>query len=318
MLVVNGDQSAVNRNCYKLLGACENDPYFFIDESKIYAIFDVPHLVKSCRTTFLKDDLQTVDGKVSGESLKKAFKASRESCNGLFVKLTTNHFEYDTFQKMRVGLAVQVLSNSVANDLQKMIELGYFKGKTLQQTAYNTSKFIQNMNKIFDLLNSKSITDANINKRGICSQNIEQLRELQEYVSSIEKCSGSTVYWIRGMNQTLKGVIDLCTDELRKNSNFHLMSRYLNQDPLENLFGTIRAKGVNNRNPSLMDFLRIVGRIMTSKLEVNLKETNCEVDDMCKIQVVDLIKYEKKAEILDEEVQEREEIANFTVYFIST
>lgn len=82
IVIVNGDQSAVNRKCYNLLGASETNPYFHVDDSKVYAIFDLPHLIKSLRETFLKHGLHTVDGKVSGEIVRQCYNASRESSLG--------------------------------------------------------------------------------------------------------------------------------------------------------------------------------------------------------------------------------------------
>jgi len=38
------DKGTNNQSALKLLNVSEDKPYFFIDENKIFAIFDVPHL----------------------------------------------------------------------------------------------------------------------------------------------------------------------------------------------------------------------------------------------------------------------------------
>lgn len=99
-----------------------------------------------------------------------------------------------------------------------------------------------------------------------------------------------------GLEQTIRGVIDIFDKLSLKNNNFVLFTRNLNQDPLENLFGLVRAQGGNNRILFLIDFLRNISRIMTSKLLIFPNETNCEFDETTFIQTVDLENYNVPAE----------------------
>lgn len=45
--VVNADQSGVNRKAFSILGVTVHEPFFYVDDIKVYALFDVPHLFKS-------------------------------------------------------------------------------------------------------------------------------------------------------------------------------------------------------------------------------------------------------------------------------
>lgn len=47
VVVVNGDQSAVNRKCFGSLGMTPDDPYFYVNGEKVFGTFDIPHLYKS-------------------------------------------------------------------------------------------------------------------------------------------------------------------------------------------------------------------------------------------------------------------------------
>lgn len=47
VVFVNQDQSGVNRKAYGLLGATVEQPYFYVDETKVWTLYDVPHLIKS-------------------------------------------------------------------------------------------------------------------------------------------------------------------------------------------------------------------------------------------------------------------------------
>lgn len=79
-------------------------------------------------------------------------------------------------------------------------------------------------------------------------------------------------------------------------NNYVLMTQNLNQDPFENLFGQVRVKGGNNRNPYLLDFLRIISRIMTTTLLLTSNKTNCELDATTQIQVLNFDKYKLEEE----------------------
>lgn len=230
--------------------------------------------------------MQTKDGKISGELLKRAYYSHKDLATNSFNKLTNIHFEYDTFDKMRVYLAVQILSESVASSLEYLLRSGFFKTKTDQKTVQNTITFVRTMNILFDMMNAKSSDDCNENKRGISGMNVDRLTEIYEYLTSIELNDG-TVYWIEGIKQTINGTLGLFTENHSKNVNFILLTRYMNQDPLENLFGRVRAHGKNNRNPYLIDFLRIISRIITSNILITPSKTNCELDESSNVTVID-------------------------------
>lgn len=288
------DQSGVNRKAYSILGVTETQPFFFVDNLKVYAIFDVPHLYKSNRTTFLECAMESSDGKVSGQIVKDAYLTDKNNSTRLFPKLNDEHFFYDTFQKMRVNLAVQVLSNTVAIGLQKMNENGLFKNNS--EVVNNTISYIKNMNELFDLLNGNNVDDSNPNKRRVSKANIDKLKQIFLYVSSIKKTESGKVFWIGGLRQTICAIVDFFDTTQKEQSDFILFTKHLNQDPIENLFGLIRARGGNNRNPYLIDFLRIISQIMTSKLLINCTETNCEFSPTSVVTVLDLDKYSLASE----------------------
>lgn len=226
--------------------------------------------------------VETMNGKASGEHIRKIYNYEQEHPTKLLEKLTGLHFNYDTFDKMRVYLAVQILSESCASALEKMIEVDFFK-TTKGPTA--SMIFCRKMNILFDLLNGKEQNDTNIHKRGICESNIELLKELSEYVASFYTAGGSKVFWIDGLCQSVMCVIQLYEDSFKEKGAI-LFTRALNQDPLENLFGQIRAQTINSQNPYLLDFLRILSRILTTKMHLHLKRTNCEWDPTCDIKLI--------------------------------
>uniref|UniRef100_A0A336N440 CSON010607 protein n=1 Tax=Culicoides sonorensis TaxID=179676 RepID=A0A336N440_CULSO len=168
------DQSAVNRKAFSILKATPDEPYFFVDDYKVWALFDIPHLFKSARISFLERKMTSKNGNISGDLVKKAFYLHKDLATNCFSKLSNVHFEYDTFEKMRVDLAVQILSESVASSLEHL------------KNDQNTIKFVRTMNVLFDIMNAKTVNDSNENKRGVSASNIERLIEIYEYLGSIE------------------------------------------------------------------------------------------------------------------------------------
>ena len=71
-------------------------------------------------------------------------------------KLTDIHIHPNSFQRMKVSLATQVMSHSVAAGLALYIKFGIFN-----DTAAGTAEFIERMNDVFDILN---VSNFNSNK----------------------------------------------------------------------------------------------------------------------------------------------------------
>lgn len=87
------------------MNVSEDKPYFFIEEQKIFALFDTPHLLKSIRNNFIgsnfkKDDIISYNDIVQTYNIDKKNKKNRA-----LLKITDAHIWPNSFQKMRVKLA---------------------------------------------------------------------------------------------------------------------------------------------------------------------------------------------------------------------
>ncbi|KYN27780.1 THAP domain-containing protein 9 [Trachymyrmex cornetzi] len=84
---------------------------------------------------------------------------------------------------MNVQLAVQILSNSVANAIDFCridLKLQQFDNSTA------TSLFIRNINNIFDLLNSRNLLCKNESQQPISLSNIDRIKEnITKYIEYI-------------------------------------------------------------------------------------------------------------------------------------
>lgn len=238
--------------------------------------------------------LETLHGNVSGAILRKIYMNEYKKPNRLLPKLTEIHFNYDTFQKMRVYLATQILSNSCAKAIQEMLKKDFFTKQQIP-VAEATAIFCKNMNDFFDLMNSKDLNDKNLLKRGLSNNTIDKLRSLKEYIYSFNQNKGSTVFCLNGMKLTINSVINYF-EENSHDKQIVILTRLLNQDPLENAFGEIRKQTHNSTNPYLLDYLRILSRIVTTKYDLANENRNVEWDASHKLSLIDLNQFFKNKE----------------------
>lgn len=225
-------------------------------------------------------------GKACGKIIKRIYIHELDKPSRMLNKLTDTHFYYNTFDKMKVFLATQIISETCAKAIEQMLkDDGYFNSRDAI-IAKATVFFCRNMNMLFDLLNAKDINDSNQFKQGISETTIHHLKALKPYVESLKHITSTTVFWLDGLKQTINAVIGLYNDYFR-DLNASLLTRHMNQDPLENLFGQIRRMNTNSQNPYLLDFLRILSRILSSKIDWALTNTNCEWDQTSKLSLID-------------------------------
>lgn len=124
-------------------------PYFFVNKQKIFYIFDVPHLLKSTRNNFFKYNLSFSNGLTDNKYLVDFYKTD-QGLNRMAPKLTDAHIYPGPFQKMKVRFASQVFSATVVAGMKSCVA-----GGILPSTADPTISFIDKMDKLFDILNSK-------------------------------------------------------------------------------------------------------------------------------------------------------------------
>lgn len=67
------DQGLNNRSCFNKLNIIPESPYFMFENKKIYAFYDAPHLIKSLRNIWMKNDMEIPDGRVSWSIIVKLY-----------------------------------------------------------------------------------------------------------------------------------------------------------------------------------------------------------------------------------------------------
>lgn len=291
------DQGSNNRNCFSQLGVTVENPYFIFREINVYCLFDFPHLIKSLRNVFIKSDIITPHGIVSFDVIRELWELEKFSVTKMCPKLTEKHIYPNDFDKMRVKYATQTFSKSVSAGVKTLTEMKKFK-KNSFEIAQATSSFIKKIDTIFDCMNSGSLYDKNIYRQALKNDNnvFNYIKEFLTYFKKIRLKNKTKVYCLKGIQQTLNGTLQLSANLFSSNPDVNfLLTKRLNQDLVENLFSQVRAKGGNNRKPSLYEINFLLAKIISSNLFQFSKTSNCEEDNepMLEINIQEEHTYEK-------------------------
>ena len=265
------DGPTTHQAMFKLLGArlsAENLQAYFPhpcdNNQRIYIFLDACHMIKLVRNTMsewkvLKDgDGNTIEWKF----LEELHKLQESEGLRLANKLRAAHIDWKQ-QKMKVNLAAQTLSSSVADALEycegKLHELPQFKG------CGPTVKFIRTFDRLFDVLNSRN-PKANNFKAPIRKTNYQYVKRLLDdacdYIKGLKGPGGQSILTSKrktgflGFFMCAKAVNGLAKDLVCGENPVlkYLLTYKTSQDDLELFFGAVRASGGWNNNPTAMQF----------------------------------------------------------------
>ena len=222
-------------------------------------------------------------------------------------KLTDKHVHLTGFTKMKVKYATQILSHSVSATILTYSSLG-----ALPSTAADTAELVANFDKIFDCLNSSTLNSPKEHRRPMSDKSVHDkfLSDMLLFIKSIKVIDRASkedhtnqLKCLNGLRLTINGVKLLWSMLHDKESIEFLMTRRLNQDPVENFFGLIRQQGGNSDSPSPLQFARAFRKLFYDHCLV-LSSGNCAKD----LDVILLAgsKFEKATKPLDvQDVEDR-------------
>lgn len=229
--------------------------------SEVAVFLDACHMLKLVRNTFenKKRFLDYQGNNIEWSYLIKLNNMQKAQGLHLGNKLKDKHLDFQN-QKMKVKLASQLFSNSVADALQ-ICE----KSDITFKNAAATISFIRLINNVFDILNSRNMCQMEF-KKPLFEKNISKTKEYLEFAKyfltylvapdedkpviatnrktgfiGLLACINSTLYLYNRLIEEEKAL---------KYLTLHKFS----QDHLELFFGVIRAHGRTNNNPTSRQF----------------------------------------------------------------
>lgn len=283
--VVVCDQSATNRSISSNLGISPDKPFFVHKTRKIYFMFDPPHLLKSLRNNLKMYNFRMGKDVVKWQYVEALFKFDMSQKIKLAPRLTEKHILLPCFSKMKVKLASQVFSHSVASAIDLLANLG-----KLPQEAGITAKFIAEINDLFDCFNSRYTDSVPLRRRMTgSSDHVRILNKTLTTLSELEiLCGqGTRIHCVHGWQIAISALLGLWEDLRHEDVKF-IMTRRLSQDRLENFFSLVRRGLGSADNPSCQKFRFAFKHAFVSGL-LKPRGTNCEIDpdnfygDICRL-----------------------------------
>ena len=151
-----------------------------------------------------------------------------------------------------------------------------FSGR-LPASAEDTAELLLRLNNLADVLNSSTTYSACELKVAITSENIDERRRVLREDAEWLRTWDVQVPSVRGLQQTMAGVLAIW-DRFGGHILPYLMTRRLNQDALENLFGVLRMSGGQNDTPDPTQFRMALRKCVTASLMMAPQTANCEPD----------------------------------------
>ncbi|CAK1591825.1 unnamed protein product [Parnassius mnemosyne] len=283
------DMDGVNKRALSILGASVEQPYILLNNREVVTIFDTPHLLKCFRNMFLKYDIKCPTNITSNDQIgfgvakwshiKEFYETDNTNPNFVFAPcLKQEHLNPNTKQKMKVKLAAQVLSHSVAAGMYAKISQG-----ELSSEAVTTANVIANMDKLFDCVNACTpdlrrgkpySTNMTNNTPHLTHFTLMKNFFKEMTFLGCKRAPPSQEGWIWSIN----GIERIWRNLSSKHKSIKsLETRRLQQDPLENLFGCIRANCGCNSNPTAGQFVAGLKTAVLSNLSF-IGTGNCEED----------------------------------------
>lgn len=297
---LTGDGLFANISVAKLLGADfnSNRPFFTLrnrPNERIFIVFDPPHMIKLVRRYFAYQNLYYKGDRLKWELIEKLAKKQDNDNFELGNKLSRDHICFST-APMKVSLAVQTISNSVADTLEQMCEDQYEDFINCESTI----KFLRLFNNVFDVMNyGNGKPNDDHFKRPLCESNIRKFQELfeefEEFIShmeveeykkvgkkkNIQKSTRKHVLKSRssvgflGFLTNIRSILGIYTDYVESGllNVFHTFT--FSQDHLETYFSLIRSSLGWNNNPNEIQFMAAYRKLLVCMPHLSARRSNC-------------------------------------------
>lgn len=251
------------------------NPYFHVDGHKVYTMYDPPHLIKSIRNNLRNQGFICQGQKIEWKHIVDFYNFDKELSIRMAPKLTDYHINLRAFAAMRVNLATQVLSHSVAAGICTLAELG-----KLEKSAIHTAKFVEFFDKLFNTFNSSSIKSHQQYGHAFSGNtgHVGFLNEALEMLENMTLANGRGVPCIEGWKMSITALNMLWNDLHTEHGFKFLLTSRLNQDCIENLFSVVRGKQGSRDNPNPEQFRGTFRQIIVDRLLVKSDYSNCKSD----------------------------------------
>ncbi|XP_059474642.1 DNA transposase THAP9 isoform X1 [Neocloeon triangulifer] len=244
------------------LNVHENPQHYFpnpTDKNRpIYVFLDACHMIKLVRNCFGSKIIYSGKGKIDFTYVRKLHNFQIQQGLHLANKLRNKHINYHQ-NKMKVPIAVQTLSQSVADSIKFLMH----KGHKDFEKAEATVEFLEMFDSLFDICNSRNPKTLG-KKAPVERKNHKEwstfFNTVTEYIKSLKLENGVSILRSKsftgffGFIVCMRSISSLYENFIKGGKGNKEMLGYLltykfSQDHLEMFFGALRRKGGHNDNP---------------------------------------------------------------------
>ena len=241
-------------------------------------------MLKLARNAFANGLMKDQQGNfISWSFVSQLFKVQQDEG-----RLTVAHVTEWRKRKMRVKLAAQVLSRSVADALEFLADIKHVGFAACEGTV----KFIRVIDEVFDRLNARSPFVVG-QKQAVTRANLVNVQlffaDAEKYLRGLVTADGQPLIesrlrtFVVGFISGMKAVVGLASDIFQESADVRYIIPYrLCQDSLEHMFGDVRARGGWCLKPTPYGFKFAYRALLHNKLRLCGLATgrNCvEVED---------------------------------------
>lgn len=257
------------------------------NNENVYIYLDPCHMIKLLRNTFSNRTISDQNGnKIEWRYIEHLYEFSAKNTFNVH-KLTKKHMNWRK-NPMNVALAVQVLSASIANAIELLMNANHPDFSEAEATIY----FLRQCNTLFDIFNTRDIQHNSIYKRALNPENkrvvVDFLENIIDYFKLLNVATDTQKVTpiLNSRNRTgflgiiisIRSLIHFYTEYVEEDSKISMIPTYsLQQDPLEKFFGRLRARNGFNNNPNIQQFKGAFRRLLCN-IEIDAPDTgNCRI-----------------------------------------
>lgn len=278
------DQGRNFVNMLTLMNVTIENPYFEVNNEKIFVMHDTPHLIKSTRNCLVnsKNTFYFKGHKVSWADIEYFYGIDSKLSIRCAPKLTDAHIKPHKLQSMKVRLASQVISKTVVSGMNTLYSSGLMDYSQVP-TMTNTSEYLLFFNDLFDIHNSSNLQSQFGKELYTGSENqLIFLHDASEIIKTIQvvDANGHNITnrfsflnaW-RLNNENLEQLFKF----LKTKGFQNLSTRRLSQDNLEHFFAQIRRGSGNSEIVTATMFTSLFKKCWGINFVAIVEEGNCEI-----------------------------------------
>ncbi|CAB4010470.1 Transposable element P transposase [Paramuricea clavata] len=188
VVVVMSDMGSNFHSLALRLNVTPEQPWFMHNNKKYFLMFDPPHLIKCVRNNLMKYCFRFGQYVATWKDIEDFYMKDSALPIRSAPKLTEKHIHPTNFNKMRVKLATQILSHTVAASICMYVSLG-----GLPSTAMGTAEFLLKFDSVFDCVNCSTLHST---KKLKCplndkSPNKEFMKEAINFIKGLKVFDGN-------------------------------------------------------------------------------------------------------------------------------